>query len=353
MSIKSKAVVMVEPRKVEIREVEVPEPATGQVLIRQHACALCTMEQRMYAGITNWGYGGVWGHEVSGVVEAIGPGTVTELKVGDHVALSGSGGCGTCYYCSIGLNRLCAVTGIGRSKAFDPESGKLIEGSFGLSEYAVANVTSVVKMSPDLPFEEACFIEPVACVVQSTNKLDIRLGQTVVVIGAGTMGILNMILAKLRGAYVIVSDLDPERRKKALELAAHAEIDPAKGDVVEQLKALNDGRGADIVVTAVGNRAVNEDALRMVGPEGKIMLFASAHPAAPLTLDPNVVHRTGICVTGTVSKNRIDSYQAGLLLSRRLINVAPLIETTFPLERVDEALALAADNVVYRVVVTI
>lgn len=352
MSIKSKAVLMVEPRKVEIRELELPEPKIGQVLIRQHACALCTMEQRMYAGITNWGYGGVWGHEVSGVVEAIGPGTVTELKVGDHVAQGGSSGCGTCYYCSVGLNRLCTVTGASRTKAFDPESGKPIEGSFGLSEYALADVRSVVKMSPDLPFEEACFVEPVACVVQGTNKLDIRLGQTVVVIGAGTMGVLNMMLAKLRGAYVVVSDLDPARRKKALGLAAHAEIDPSKGDVVEQLKALNDGRGADVVVTAIGNKAVNEDALRMVGSEGKVMLFASAHPAAPLSLDPNVVHRTGICVTGTVSKNRRDAYQAGLLLSRRLIGVAPLIETTFSMERADEALALAADNVVYRVVVT-
>ncbi len=352
MSIKSRAVVIIEPRKVEIREVKVPEPKVGEVLIRQHACAICTMEQRMYAGITDWGYGGIWGHEVSGVVEAIGPGTVTELKVGDHVARGGSGGCGTCYYCSLGLNRLCTVSGTGRARALDAESGKHIEGSFGMSEYAVADVRSVVKMSPDLSFEEASFVEPVACVTQSTNKLGLKIGQTVVVIGAGTMGTLNMMLAKIRGAYVVVSDLDAARRQKALQLAAHAEIDPSKGDVAEQLKALNGGRGADVVITAVGNKAVNEDALRMVGPEGKIMLFASAHPAAPLTLDPNVVHRTGICVTGSVSKNREDIYQAGILLSKRLINVAPLIETTLPVEKADEALALASDSNTYRVVLT-
>jgi len=352
MSIKSRAVVMVEPRKIEIREVEIPEPKTGEVLVRQRACSLCTMEQRMYAGITDWGYGGVWGHEVAGVVEAIGPGTKTELKVGDHVARAGTGSCGACHYCSVGLTRLCVVAGGGRSKAIDPETGKEIIGSFGLSEYAVSDVESLVKMSPDLAFEEASFVEPVACVVQSTNKLDIKLGQTVVVIGAGTMGLLNMMLARLRGAFVVVSDLDPARRKKALELAAHAELDPEKGDIVEQLKALNDGRGADAVITAVGNKAVNDDALRLVGPEGTIMLFASAHPAAPLELDPNMVHRTGINVTGVVSKNRLDMYQAGVILSKRLIDVKPLIETTFPLEKVEDALALASFNNTYRVVVT-
>jgi L-iditol 2-dehydrogenase len=351
MSIKARAVVMVEPQKVEIREIEFPEPKTGEVLVRQRACSLCTMEQRMYAGITDWGYGGAWGHEVSGIVEAIGPGTKTDLKVGDHVARAGSGSCGACYYCSHGLTRLC-VAATGRSKAYDAETGKEIIGSFGLSEYAVSDVGSIVKMAPDLPFEESSLVEPVACVVQSTNKLDIKLGQTVVVIGAGTMGLLNMMLARVRGAFVVVSDLDPARRKRALELAAHAALDPEKGDIVEQLKALNDRRGADAVVTAVGNKAVNDDALRLVGPEGKIMLFASAHPAFPLELDPNMVHRTGINVTGVVSKNRVDMYQAGVLLSKRLINVTPLIETTFPLEQIDEALALASFKNTYRVVVT-
>lgn len=157
MSIKSRAVVMVEPRKIEIREVEIPEPKTGEVLVRQRACSLCTMEQRMYAGITDWGYGGVWGHEVAGVVEAIGPGTKTELKVGDHVARAGTGSCGACHYCSVGLTRLCVVAGGGRSKAIDPETGKEIIGSFGLSEYAVSDVESLVKMSPDLAFEEDFF----------------------------------------------------------------------------------------------------------------------------------------------------------------------------------------------------
>lgn len=351
MSYEGKALVMAAPGKVEIKTLRFPEPEVGQVLIRQHACALCTMEQRMYANITDWGYGGVWGHEVSGVVEAIGPGTLTSLKVGDHVARGGGGFCGACHYCSIGLTRLCENGGMGRSKAIDVETGEEVEGSFGLSQYAVAEIGAIAKMSPDLSFPESSLLEPLACVTQSTNKLNIQIGQTVVVIGAGTMGLLNMMMAKIRGAYVIVSDLDEGRREKALKLAAHAAIDPA-GDVLEQLKALNDGRGADVVITAVGNKAVNEDALKMVGPEGVVMLFASAHPASPIELDPNMVHRTGINVTGEVSKNRKDIYQASIALSRGLLDVKPVIEATYPIEEADAAFKRASYEDTYRIVIT-
>ena len=171
----------------------------------------------MYAGITDWGYGGVWGHEVAGVVEAIGPGTKTELKVGDHVARAGTGSCGACHYCSVGLTRLCVVAGGGRSKAIDPETGKEIIGSFGLSEYAVSDVESLVKMSPDLAFEEALLLSlwPVSSEYQQTGHqtwADCRSYRR------RYHGVAQHDAGSAERGLCGGSDLDPARRKKALNL---------------------------------------------------------------------------------------------------------------------------------------
>lgn len=350
---KSKAAVIVGPRKVEIREITIPEPGPGQVLIRQKACAICTLEQRIYTNVVSFGYPGVWGHEVSGVVEAIGPGVVAPLSVGDHVARGGSSACGQCYFCAMGFDVACVreAERLRNQSKMDDNPGSL-KGIFGMSEYAVVDSHNLVKVSPALPFEEACLVEPLACVTQSANKLDVELGQTVVVIGAGTMGLLNALVAKLRGAFVIVSEPDPRRRAKALELGVHAAIDPSQGDAAEQVKKLNDGRGADAVIVAIGNEKANADALKMLGPQGKMMLFASAHPSVPIPLDPNVVHRSGIWITGSTSKNFKDFFQASLLISRGILNVRPLIEKVLPLDRVGEALELASSGGTYRIVVT-
>ncbi|MBE3519972.1 MAG: zinc-binding dehydrogenase [Firmicutes bacterium] len=340
-----KAAVIVAPEKVEIRELPVPEPGRGEILVRQHACAICTMEQRVFKGILKLPYPGCWGHEVSGVVEKVGEGCETSLKPGDHVVLGAGMFCGQCYYCATGHDVACT-----QRHALPQVAG--ITGIFGMAEYAVVRSDRAVKVADDLPFEEAAFAEPVSCVVQSANKLNIQLGETVVVIGAGTMGLLNLMVSQLRGAKVIVSEIDPARRQKALELGAHAVIDPTAGPAGEQVRQLNDGRGADVVIVAIGNGKANEDALKMVGPQGRVMLFASAHPATPLTIDPNFIHHSGIWITGSSGKNYKDLWQAALLLSARLVKPRPLIEDIYPLDRAEEALRRASSGGTYRLVLT-
>jgi threonine dehydrogenase-like Zn-dependent dehydrogenase len=207
-------------------------------------------------------------------------------------------------------------------------------------------------MASSVPFEEAALAEPIACAVASANKLDIELGQTVVVIGAGAMGLANVMVARARGAFVVVSDLDARRREHALKAGAHAVLDPTSGDIAEQLKAINDGRGADVVIVAIGVKPANDDALRLLAHGGKMMLFASAHPAVPIPIDPNMVHRSGVWITGSTSKNRKDLYQASLLISRGIINVKPMIERVMPLDQAQQAFEEAVKTETYRVVVT-
>lgn len=351
MSIESKAAVIIDKGRVEVQTISIPEPKQGEVLVRQKAAALCTLEQRFFTGVFPT-YPGVWGHEVSGIVEAIGPNTYTPLKVGDHVARGCGSACDECYFCAMGQDAKCEVEKM-RLKAqqkSDREDG--IMGIFGLSQYSVVDPRNLVQISKDIPFEHAALSEPIACAVSSANKLNIQLGQTVVVIGAGAMGIANILVSKQQGAFVVSSELDAHRRQKALSAGAHAVLDPNAGDIVKQLKDMNEGRLADVVIVTIGLGPANEQALELVAPNGKIMLFASAHPAVPMNVDPNVVHRSGITITGSTSKNRKDLYQASLLIGKKIINIEPMIEKVLPLDQAQLAFETSIKPESYRVILS-
>jgi len=351
MSVKSRAAIIVGKGRIEVREIDMPAPGRGEVLVRQKAVALCTLEQRFFTGVFP-SYPGCWGHEVSGVVEAIGPDTCTPLTVGDHVARGGGDACGECYECAMGADSQCPAEKERLKNQQNLSRPDGISGIFGMSEYASVNPRHLVKMAGRIPFEDAALAEPIACAVAGANKLDIELGQTVVVIGAGAMGLANVMVARARGAFVVVSDLDPKRREYALEAGAHAVLDPAGEDIDRQLKAINDGRGADVVIVAIGVKPANDDALRLLAHGGKMMVFASAHPAVPIPIDPNMVHRSGVWITGSTSKNRKDLYQASLLISRGIINVKPMIERVMPLDQAQQAFEEAVKKDTYRIVVT-
>jgi L-iditol 2-dehydrogenase len=341
-----KAAVVVAPGKVDIREIPVPEPKTGEILVRQHACAICTMEQRVYKGILkNLPYPGCWGHEVAGVVESIGPNTETPLKLGDHVVLGDNMFCNQCYYCAKGIDAAC----MSNSPRLSMDG---VVGMFGMAEYAPVQAKRAVKVSSDMPFEEAAFAEPLSCVIRSANMLRVTLGETVLVIGAGTMGLLNALVANLLGAKVIVSEIDEKRREKALQMGVYATVNPLDSPIREQVLALNDGRGADVIIVAIGDKRATEDAFKVVGPQGRVMLFASAHPDFELGLTSNQVHRSGISVMGTSGKNHRDFWEAALLLSARKIQPRYLIEAKYPLEQAAEALERASQGNTYRIVLT-
>lgn len=351
MTIRSRAAVIVAKEQVEVREIDMPEPGRGQVLVRQMACALCTLEQRFFTGVFPK-YPGCWGHEVSGVVEAIGPDTITPLKVGDYVARGGGSACDQCYDCAMGRDSMCWVEKERLAQQQSSSRPDGIMGIFGMSQYASVDPHNLVKMSERVPFVEAALTEPVACAVNAVDKLQIELGQTVVIIGAGAMGLANVLVCKARGAFVAVSDLNPERRERALRAGAHAVLDPSAGDIVGQLKAINDGRLADAVIVAIGLKPANDDALQLVAAYGKVMLFASAHPGVPISIDPNVIHRSGIWITGSTSKNRKSLVEASLLISHGIVDVKPMMQETVPIDNAQQAFERAIRPDTYRIVLT-
>jgi threonine dehydrogenase-like Zn-dependent dehydrogenase len=340
-----RAIVYTGVKQVEVRDFPIPKPKTGEVLLRVRACALCTVEQRLYSGVAQR-YPTVAGHEYCGEIVEIGEGTKTPLKVGDH-ASQGSSSCGTCYYCRIGENTRCEQ-GFGRDKPYEG-----IPGMWGMAEYKVLPLDRVYKLASDLPYVEGALTEPTACVAHAHRRLNIKMGDNVLVIGAGTMGMLNVLVAKLAGARVMVSELDDARAKKALGLGATDVFNPKDEKFVEKVKAATDGLGPDVVIMAIGNAAANKQAFSVLAPLGRMCFFASAHPAQEFCVDPNQMHSIQYTITGSVSGDVQAFVVATRLLNNRILNVKPLIETTFPIERATEALELAsAADRVYRVVIT-
>jgi L-iditol 2-dehydrogenase len=337
-----RAGVLMAPRTLELRSYPVPVPGPGQVLVQVKATALCTWEQRTFQGIQDIKTPFVGGHETAGVVAAVGDG-VHLLKVGDHVTL-GPIACDECYYCRRGFPARCEQY-LGR---FSLDGAW---GPWGLADYKLVPARAAFVVPPELSFEEAALAEPVSCVVHSVRALGTELGDDVLVIGAGPMGLLNVLVSRCRGARVIVCELDPARRAKALALGADAAVDPAVGDVVSEVKGLTGGRGADAVIAAVGSARVDDLAFNLVSKTGKVVLFASAHPSSPLGVDHNLIHKSEVDVLGVEGKGVQDFLIAVKLLSHRLIDVRPLIDRCVPLAELETAFDLAVRPDTYRVIV--
>ncbi|MBI1801760.1 MAG: zinc-binding dehydrogenase [Chloroflexi bacterium] len=326
--------VITDIRQVELREVPKPKAGPGEVLVKIQACGLCTWEQRTYTGVdheTKRPFAG--GHEFAGVIEAIGENTKTDLKVGSRVSV------GPQPFGKHNLDR------------FQMDYAGLW-GPMGLAEYKAIPVGRAYKLAPTLPFEEGCFTEPLACAIHAADKFDVTLGDDLVVIGAGPMGMLNMLVNKRRGARLIVSDVDQNRCDYATELGADATVNPRNTDAPTRVRELTDGKGADVVIVAIGNHTANLDALKMVADFGTVMFFASAHPATDLAIDPNFIHRRQVTLTGARHPSVSGFETASALLSKRLINVRPLIHQTVPMDNIKDAFEMAVRPDTYRVIVT-
>ncbi len=324
--------------RVVMEHVPVPEIADGEVLIRVAACGICGTDiKKIQHGFVPPPQ--IFGHEVAGTVVAVGCG-VRRWKPGDRVVSFHHIPCGTCYYCQCKLFSQCpAYKKVGLTAGFDPNGG-------GFAEYVRAMPWIVERgllaIPPDVSFEEATFIEPVNTCAKGVHKARIAPGESVVVMGQGPIGLLLMLVARLAGATVFTSDLMPERRAKSAQLGAAAALDPAADDLARVIRSRTDGRGADAVLVAVPSPAAAAEALALARPGGRVLLFAHNDPQMRIEFPAAAV--------GVEEKEILGSYSAAvdlqeesaeLVFSRRL-PVRELISHRFPLDQIEQALALAA-----------
>lgn len=327
----------------EVQEPAMPVPTGDMVLVKLLSCALCTLEQRIYKGAMPY-YPYAGGHEAAGVVESCGE-RVTMLSPGDKVTLRLLTSCGQCYYCRSGHENQCVTS-------FKASNHAGLNGPGGLADYMLVDARQVYKVSPDLDIDCAALAEPLACCVHSVGKGQIGLGDDVVVLGAGIMGMFHVMLAKRKGARVIVCEVDAARLEKAKGLGADVVVNPSECDPVEKVKELTEGRGANVVFCTVALPALAAQAIDMVGKLGRVVMYTSFHPKDPIELNEDRVHYSEIRITGSVNPDMRDFHTAVRLLSLGIIDAEPLISERVPFEKLDYAFEQSIKPGMYRVVVT-
>jgi L-iditol 2-dehydrogenase len=219
-------------------------------------------------------------------------------------------------------------------------------GPGGFAEYKIHRSDGVFPVGNAL-WDQAALAEPLSCAIHAARLLDARLGDTAVVFGAGTMGLLNLMVLKKSGLRVAVVDVNEGRLAKATSLGADV-ILKAGPDIRDRVKAAFLG-GVDFSIAAYGSEEVNQDALDVLNNRGKICLFASAHPVTPFAIDPNLMHNRETSVVGVVSADRRDHAVATDLIATGQIDLSPIVDATFPLVEAAAAFERATSSPSYRV----
>lgn len=309
-----------------VENVETPTPKPNEVKIKIKACGICHYDLRFYTGSKQAANPVVLGHECSGVIEEVGA-DVTDLKLGDRVAVSTDIPCGHCHYCIRGRTNFCT-------------NRRSTDGGF--AEYKVIPAGQVFKFSESTTFEEACLTEPLACCLNGNLRARIQATSCAVVVGTGPIGLLHVQLARLFGAYRVIA-IDPiaTRRQKALELGAHDVVDPSATEPVKEVMRLTDGFGADAVIVAVEKIDAVEQGIKMAGKQGVVIVFAGFHPAKGVTVDTNLLHYGEVSITGSSDFPAPLFPQALTLIDSHRIQMKPIISRSFSLERIDEGFKTA------------
>ncbi|MGX8850847.1 zinc-dependent alcohol dehydrogenase [Amedibacillus sp. YH-ame10] len=333
--------VLTKAHHAEVREMQLRELESGEVLVKQQACNICTTDYQQWLGLReHQGYPMAGGHESSGIVEAVAD-DVKEFKVGDRVSYCYAY-CGDCKYCKIGRTDLCV-----ERNTFQVIPG--VKGDFGFATHAIRKAKFLVKTGKNLDPSAAGFIEPLATVLSAHERVEHRLGKTVLIIGAGTMGVINAQVARLHGAKVIISELMENKIAKAKSLGFDV-VNPSKGDIKPQIESIIGVDRVDTVILGVGAKAAAEQAFDLVKEkDGEIMFFSAGYPAPELTVNGNDIHYRRLKLIGAFEAYIDNFYLAAQLLEFGLIDTQALVECTYPLSKIDEAFAHASEPGRYRV----
>lgn len=325
MTEKMKALVFTGKEQVSILELDKPVITSNEILLETKAVALCTVEQRAFKS-DNEQYSLI-GHEVSGIVKEIGA-DVRGFEIGDKV-VSTFQYCGYCENCKKGRGEKCLNSRTQKKRIIDDE---IRIGNGGMAQYAAVPATQITKVGENVSFEHASLTEPLACCLHSVERAKPEFGETAVVIGAGIMGIFHTRLLKMQGCRVIVSEMDESRRQVALDSGANLAVDPSKVDIIEYVKSVTDGQGADIVVNTTSIYQVGEQGVEMLAPYGRYIAYASLHPSKPVAVDFGILHSKETELIGTVSPRAIDFLKAATLMKHELIDVENVIHKVYDFE---------------------
>jgi L-iditol 2-dehydrogenase len=337
-----RAAILKGPRQLSIENREAPKVGSHDVLIRIRATAICGTDIEIYKGKGGGKFPMVPGHEFAGEVEKVGS-HVINIRPGDRVVGGPAISCGKCFSCKKGLQNLCSNGGlIGREK----------DGAF--AEYVSIPESNAHKIPNDVSFEEATIITTLTTVLHSHRLVDIFPESSVAIMGCGFTGLLNVQLAKLRGARPIIA---VSRSQWKLDLAEKlgADVILRSGDegVLSRVKSLTDGRGADLAIETVGSATTLRECVDLVGPGGKVLFFGiTSDKAEDLSLFP--IHFKELSIIASRAMLPKDWEPSIQMVATGRIDVKPLITQKIPFEELQNGFDMFEDRDIQsiRIIVT-
>jgi L-iditol 2-dehydrogenase len=322
---------------VRLETVPVPKVASGEMLVRVHSCGVCGTDLKKISTASH-SAPRIFGHETSGVVAAVGK-AVTKYKPGDRVVVFHHIPCRECFYCRHKTFAQCnTYKKVGCTAGFEPSGGGFAE-YVRVMDWIVEHGT--VRIPDGISYEQACFVEPVNTCMKGIEGLRLQPHETVLTVGQGPIGIILSVLAKRARAHLVTSDLYTERLRIGKSFGLEHTIDGSRQNVIERIRELTEGRGADAVILAVGGNALIRTAMDAARPGGRVLLFAQTQHSEAV-IDP-----AAVCVD---EKTLLGSYSASVDLQEesvrfvmsREMDLERLVSHRFPLTRATEAIDLAA-----------
>jgi L-iditol 2-dehydrogenase len=326
-----RAAILYGKEDVRIEHVPVPRLEPGDILLRTRVALTCGTDAKVFRR----GYHAkmivppaVFGHEIAGVVEEVGPG-VEGWEPGTPVVAANSAPCGECYYCRHEMSSLC---------------DDLLFWNGAYAEFAriPARVVSknLLPIEEGVDFREAAMMEPLACVIRGVEESWIGRGQSVAVIGTGPIGLMFVALARMRGAHVVAAGRRRERLEKATEMGAEGVVCARPGeDLAELLRQRSpDGRGADVVIEAVGLPETSEAAVRAVRKGGVVQLFGGCPADTKIGIDSQRLHYQELTIKSTFHHTPESVRKAFRLIADGHIDPNAFITAEEPLERLPQVL---------------
>ncbi|MFM2070562.1 MAG: hypothetical protein RLZZ623_825 [Actinomycetota bacterium] len=329
-----RAAVYYGPRDIRIEEVPVPEPAPGELLIEVARNGICGSDLHTYVGGSHGGAsmhvpGVVLGHEFSGTVRALGAG-VHDLAVGSHVAIAPIEWCGNCYACHHAWPQMCRKLGL--------YGGYRLPLHGGLAPFVCVSRRAAFPVPTGLDVSVAALAEPMAVAVHAVRRAPTMLGTSVLVLGAGPigLGVLQAVIAA-GASTTIVSEISAARREAARRSGATAVIDPLADDLRGIVRDLT-GEGVDVVFETTANDAALAQGLRSIRPRGTLMSIAGWSDLARVDMGISMAREIDIRFTMTYEP-AIDFPATLAMLASGAFDASVLISDHIPLERlIDDGL---------------
>ena len=319
------------PKDLRLETIDIPTVQEGEVLIRVRRVGVCATDLRIYqVGSSAVRPPVVLGHEVAGEVVEVGD-DATQLKKHDRVCVIPDVYCGRCPQCKSGSENLCVnVMSLGYN----------LNGAY--SEYLklpsiFMEKGLVCKIPPQMSFEEAALIEPLACCFHGLTRSGVGVGKTTLVVGDGPIGLMHVLLAKLMGSTVGVAGLIERNLALATSLGADFVINASKEDTANRIDQETAARGVNVIMIAVSLPQVIQQAIHLSSKKSAVVIFGGCPPHSTINVDTNLIHYGEVSVTGSSGYTYSEYKIVFDSVARKQIGLEKLVTHHFKLSEIMEA----------------